>query len=64
MDENLEKCRVDQACIVIDELKKKHFHRVAGFVFHLSSRSFQVCTFSSNDLEYKSTNLKKLASKI
>ena len=55
----LEKSGVNQACVVVDELEQEHFHSITRLVFHLSSRSFQICTFSGNNLKYKATNLKK-----
>ena len=55
----LKKSGVNQACVVVDELEQEHFHSITRLVFHLSSRSFQICTFSGNNLKYKATNLNK-----
>ena len=54
---NLEKSCVNQTCVVINELEKKHLHCVTSFILHLSSWGFQICTFSSNHLKYESTDL-------
>ena len=53
----LEKCCINQAGIVVDELKQKHLHSVACFIFDLGSWRFQVSAFSGNNLEDNTTCL-------